>query len=211
MPKASRQSRPAQSKLPNGPAIHSVLENGQHQRITHGSGTSSGLTSVTAPTKPTTGRGGGGIQGMKQTFQVNPNTGTLNFAIPIKTSKSRAAVEPSLTLNYSSGQGNGAFGVGWRISHGVITRKTSKGIPKYDQDDVFLFDGDDDLVPVHCGDGATDSNEATVDDLYIIDRFLPRFIQANKKIERWTKKSDRNDIHWVVISAMVQSRANRSK
>ena len=48
---------------------------------------------------------------------------------------------------YSSGHGNGLFGLGWSLALPRITRKTEKGLPRYDDSDVFVLSGSEDLVP----------------------------------------------------------------
>ncbi|KAF4963298.1 hypothetical protein FSARC_8666 [Fusarium sarcochroum] len=113
----------------------------------HASSSGPKPSSVTT-SKHSTGRGGGAIQDIKWKFQVNPNSGTLDFAIPIPVSPGRSGIEPGLVLNYSSAYGNGIFGVGWKLSHRSITRKSSKNIPKYDTSDIYLLDGVEDLVPL---------------------------------------------------------------
>ena len=58
---------------------------------------------------------------------------------------------PQLALSYDSGTGNGPFGLGWSLSLPAITRRTDKGLPKYqdgDESDVFILSGAEDLVPV---------------------------------------------------------------
>jgi len=85
-------------------------------------------------------------------FAANPVTGAGSLSVPIFTSPGRSGFGPSLSLSYDSGSGNGAFGFGWNLSLPSITRKTSKGIPKYqyagDKSDVFILSGAEDLVPV---------------------------------------------------------------
>ncbi|MGC1931668.1 MAG: SpvB/TcaC N-terminal domain-containing protein [Candidatus Nitrosopolaris sp.] len=54
-------------------------------------------------------------------------------------------------LSLSAGNGNGPFGLGWNVSIPSITRKTEKGIPRYDdpnESDVFILSGAEDLVPL---------------------------------------------------------------
>jgi len=50
-------------------------------------------------------------------------------------------------VDYSSGAGNGVFG----LSIPNISRKTSKNIPKYDDSDTYLLSNAEDLVPVTGG------------------------------------------------------------
>jgi len=92
-------------------------------------------------------KGGGAIKGIGETFQPNLFSGTGNFSIPIFTSPGRNGFGPQLALQYSSGSGNGPFGVGWQLSIPRITRKTEKGLPTYTDQDVFVMSGAEDLVP----------------------------------------------------------------
>ena len=96
-------------------------------------------------------KGGGAIRGMGEKFAANPVTGTGSMTVPIATSPGRSGFGPQLSLSYDSGAGNGPFGLGWNLSLPSITRKTDKGLPKYqdaDESDVFILSGAEDLVPV---------------------------------------------------------------
>jgi hypothetical protein len=90
---------------------------------------------------------GGAIKGIGETFQPNLFSGTGNFSIPIFTSPGRNGFGPQLTVQYSTGNGNGPFGLGWQLSIPRITRKTEKGLPTYKDQDVFVMSGAEDLVP----------------------------------------------------------------
>jgi len=139
-------------------------------------------------------KGGGAIRGIGETFQANPFTGTGNFSIPIFTSPGRNGFGPQLTLLYSSGNGNGPFGVGWQLSIPRITRKTEKGIPTYTDDDVFVMSGAEDLVP-YLKKITEDKWEPDVFELlgYSITRYRPRTEGLFARIERWLKDGD---VHW---------------
>ena len=51
----------------------------------------------------------------------------------------RNEFQPQLSLSYSSGSGNGAFGLGWSLSIPGVSRQTSKGVPRYnDAQDTFI-------------------------------------------------------------------------
>ena len=96
-------------------------------------------------------KGGGAIHGMGEKFAANPVTGTGSMSIPIATSPGRSGFGPQLSLSYDSGSGNGPFGLGWNLSLPAITRKTDKGLPRYndaEESDVFILSGAEDLVPV---------------------------------------------------------------
>jgi hypothetical protein len=74
-------------------------------------------------------KGGGAIKGIGETFQPNLFSGTGNHTIPLAISPGRNGMEPKLALEYSSGNGNGLFGLGWQLPMPRITRKTEKGLP----------------------------------------------------------------------------------
>jgi hypothetical protein len=101
-------------------------------------------------------QGGGALQGMGEKFAPDLHTGTGNFTVPIALPAGRNGFQPQISLVYSTGTGNGPFGLGWSLSIPGVSRKTSKGIPRYDDEsDVFVLSGAEDLVPVEQGDGKT--------------------------------------------------------
>ena len=154
-------------------------------------------------------KGGGAIRGIGEKFAANPVTGTGNLSVPIATSPGRSGFGPQLSLSYDSGAGNGPFGLGWNLSLPSITRKTDKGLPKYQdaQDsDVFILSGAEDLVPVLTQDPAQmwvrevvpprTVNHVT----YEVQRYRPRVEGLFARIERWTNQGDPKDSFWRSIS-----------
>src|ERR1700757_3402875 len=96
-------------------------------------------------------KGGGAIRGIGEKFTANPVTGTGSMTVPIFTSPGRSGFGPQLALSYDSGAGNGPFGMGWQLPIPAITRKTDKGLPRYDDardSDIFILSGSEDLVSV---------------------------------------------------------------
>src|SRR5260221_8345947 len=94
-------------------------------------------------------KGGGALHGIGETFSPDLHTGTGNFTVPIALPPGRNGFQPQLNLGYSTGNGNGYFGLGWSLSIPGVSRKTSQGIPKYDDAlDTFVLSGAEDLVPV---------------------------------------------------------------
>jgi RHS repeat-associated protein len=94
-------------------------------------------------------QGGGAQSGLGEKFSPDLFTGTGNFSVPIAVPPGRNGFQPELTLGYSSGNGNGVFGMGWALGVPGVSRKTSKGIPVYDdRTDIFILSGAEDLVPV---------------------------------------------------------------
>src|SRR3989440_10414136 len=100
-------------------------------------------------------KGGGAMHGIGEKFSPDLHTGTGNFTVPITLPPGRNGFQPQLNLVYSTGTGNGPFGLGWSLSIPGVSRKTSKGVPRYDDaQDTFILSGAEDLVPVAGGSGA---------------------------------------------------------
>jgi hypothetical protein len=147
-------------------------------------------------------KGGGAIRGIGEKFAANPVTGTSSMTVPIATSPGRSGFGPQLALSYDSGAGNGPFGFGWSLSLPSITRKTDKGLPKYQDEaesDVYILSGAEDLVPVLTTDEIRFEDTTTAPG-YTIHRFRPRIEGLFARIERWTNANDVADVHWRSIS-----------
>jgi SAM-dependent methyltransferase len=167
------------------------------QENPHGQGSQSDkasqFSSVSLP------KGGGAIRGIGEKFAANPVTGAGSMTVPIAVSPGRSGFAPQLSLSYDSGSGNGPFGLGWSLSLPAITRKTDKGLPKYqdaDESDVFILSGAEDLVPILDGAGQILKTEQ---DGYRIRSCRPRIEGLFARIERWTRITD-GDTHWRSIS-----------
>ncbi|GIF45860.1 RHS repeat-associated protein [Asanoa ferruginea] len=150
------------------------------------------------PAAPVPGlpKGGGAIRGLGEKFAANPVSGTGSVTVPIACSPARAGIEPHLTLAYDSGGGNGPFGLGWAVSLPAVTRKTDKGIPRYDESDVFLLSDAEDLVPEL--DSAGERVELPAPG-YRIHRYRPRIEGLFARVERWTGTTD-GDVHWRTVT-----------
>ncbi|SDW57152.1 RHS repeat-associated core domain-containing protein [Marininema mesophilum] len=146
-------------------------------------------------------KGGGAIKGIGEKFAANPVTGTGSMIVPLVTSPGRSDFGPELSLSYDSGSGNGPFGFGWSLSIPVISRKTDKGLPEYnddDESDVYILSGSEDLVPVLKQDGSRFEDTTTVAG-YTIHRYRPRLEGLFARIERWTHQKT-GEIHWRSIT-----------
>ena len=141
--------------------------------------------------------GGGAIKGIGETFQADPFTGTASFAVPIVTSPGRSGFGPKLALQYSSGHGNGVFGLGWQLSIPRVTRKTEKGLPRYEDDDVFVVSGAEDLVP-QFKPGTTEPEQSTRG-TFMVDRYRARTEGQFARVERWTDTAS-GEVHWHVTT-----------
>jgi RHS repeat-associated protein len=158
-------------------------------------------------------KGGGAIHGMGEKFAANPVTGTGSVSVPIATSPGRSGFDPQLSLSYDSGAGNGPFGMGWSLSLPSITRKTDKGLPKYqDADDVFILSSAEDLVPefekdadgnwlFKDGSQVIHEKPRTIGGVaYLVRRYRPRIEGLFARIEYWTNQTDPVDTFWRSIS-----------
>ena len=151
-------------------------------------------------------KGGGAIKGIGETFQPNLFSGTGNHSIPLAMSPGRNGFGPKLSLEYSSGNGNGIFGLGWQLAIPRVTRKTEKGLPRYDDSDVFVLSGAEDLVPcLKKVVDPTSGQETWVPDepiqqpSYTVYRYRPRTEGLFVRIERWVHTAT-NETHWRSIT-----------
>jgi RHS repeat-associated protein len=180
--------------------------------------TKGGITQPIAIETPsiTLPKGGGAVQGIDEKFSINAANGTSGFSLPLPASPARGVI-PSLMLGYSSGGGNGIFGLGWNLDLPTIKRKANQELPQYrdairnDADsDTFLFAGAEDLVPEfqkepgggfsQDGDGNYVVKEQNSGDGDFTIRFYkPRVEGTFVRIERWLHKTT-GETRWRVTT-----------
>src|SRR5215469_18642917 len=83
-------------------------------------------------------KGGGAVTGMGESFQASAFTGFAELSINAEVTPCRD-FEPELSIDYSTGNGNGPFGLGFELSLPSITRRTDLGVPCYDETDRFVL------------------------------------------------------------------------
>ncbi|CAM3572162.1 MULTISPECIES: insecticidal toxin complex toxin subunit YenB [Yersinia] len=151
-------------------------------------------------------KGGGAINGMGESVgQAGPD-GMVTFSIPLPFSAGRG-VAPALSLSYSSGAGNGPFGMGWQCSAMSISRRTQKGVPQYNEDDEFLSPSGEVMAIALNDSGFEDVRTANrlqgipLPFSYKVTRYQPRLIQDFIKIEYWqpVKQTDGTPF-WIIYS-----------
>ncbi|MEO1623778.1 MAG: toxin TcdB middle/N-terminal domain-containing protein, partial [Bacteroidota bacterium] len=104
--------------------------------------------------------GGGAMQSLGERFQPDLLKGSGTYSVPIRAPKGPNELSPSLTLRYSTGLGNGLYGLGWQLAGPLfIMRRSDKGIPTYGEEDEFILGGGEVLVPV--GDGRYQARSET--------------------------------------------------
>ncbi|KAB8194366.1 hypothetical protein FKV24_006005 [Lysobacter maris] len=152
--------------------------------------------------KLSTPAGGGAVRGMGESYAADDFTGAATFRIPVPASECRE-VTPQLVLGYTSGGSNGAFGLGFELALPRISRRTDAGIPRYDDSDEFIADGEV-LVPAleQAGDQwrpiVSPRSAHGID--YEVRRYRKRVDGDGTRFERWRRLSD-NDEHWRIASA----------
>jgi RHS repeat-associated protein len=158
------------------------------------------LPSVSLP------KGGGAIRGIDEKLTVDQASGTARLEIPVPTSPGRQGFGPKLAISYNSGQGNGPYGLGWGVTVPSITRKTSMGLPRYDDSsdsDVFILAGAEDLVPLLDEvDGQWQPQRLTVTvgaTTFAVRRYRPRVEAAFDRIERWEDPATL-EVHWRMVT-----------
>lgn len=70
--------------------------------------------------------GSDGAQG-SSTGLPDPFTGAMSYSIPIDVPAGRKGMDPGLSLNYRSHNGDGWIGVGWELELGAIQRNFKNG------------------------------------------------------------------------------------
>lgn len=94
-------------------------------------------------------QGGGALKSIGEKFSPDLHTGTGNMTIPISLPPGRNGFQPKMDLVYSTGNGQGSYGLGWGLSIPGISRRTSKGVPLYEESkDIFILSTAEDLVSI---------------------------------------------------------------
>src|SRR5262245_18179807 len=68
------------------------------------------------------------LKGINAPLQPDLFTGTLTGSIPIEVPPGRNGMQPNLALTYTSSNGNGWVGMGWKLEMGGIERQTKWGV-----------------------------------------------------------------------------------
>ncbi len=149
--------------------------------------------------------GGGAYRGLDEKFEVNPLTGACSFGISLPFCFNRHDFLPSVSISYSSSNGNGLLGMGWELTIPSITRRTDKKLPRYhdeEESDIFILDGYDDLVPALETNGTGDWNESvTAHGECLVKRYRTVIEKDFLKIEKCIYNQE---IYWKATNAQNQ-------
>jgi RHS repeat-associated protein len=152
---------------------------------------------------PSLPKGGGAIRGMGESVTVNPARGTGALSIPVGVSPGRRGAGLTLTLGYDSGGGSSPYGLGFDLAVPRVSRKTSRGVPRYTDDDTFALTGMDDLVPAlveRGGDWVPDVHTEAIDGVaHDVTAFRPRVEGEFARVER-CRPATGDDTFWRTVS-----------
>lgn len=138
-------------------------------------------------------KGGGALRGIDEKFAINASNGTASLTIQLPLTPNRDAYTPKIDLTYSSGAGNGPFGMGWSLGLSSIQRKTDTSLPRYlsgQDEDVFAITGVEDLVPqlIELGGGNWGAHDTGANG-YAVHSYRSRVSGDFSRIERVTHAS----------------------
>ena len=129
-------------------------------------------------------------------IDVNGTNGAVigNVQIPLPTG--RSAFGPELSLKYSSSSRNSTFGMGWSLS-GIpfISIDTKKGLPAYDGNDDFAFNGGISLVPTLVQNGSEFIPQVNETSDYWIYYYREKIEDSFIRFEKWIRR-DNGTMHW---------------
>ena len=88
-------------------------------------------------------KGGGAIKGLNEKFSIDAFTGSGTSSVSIFEAPERLSSLGGVSATYNSSTGNGLLGIGWSIDQPSIKRRTDKGVPRYEDnnlaDDIFCL------------------------------------------------------------------------
>ncbi len=146
--------------------------------------------------------GGGALRGIGEPFKAQSFTGAGGFNIPFPVPDARGTA-PAITVSYSSGAGNGIYGVGCNVELDSVVRKTSSGVPRYDETDVFILGSYGELVPVctlQQGTWVPVQQTVTVNsETWIVSQYRPQTAAAFPLVEFWQTPQGTNS-YWRVVT-----------
>jgi hypothetical protein len=96
-------------------------------------------TSATLATAINLPRGPASIEGLGTGYEVGPADGLPALSFPLEVPPGRAGLVPELALHYHPGAGVDVLGLGWSLRLPAIERSLRRGVPRYDEGDVWTL------------------------------------------------------------------------
>lgn len=129
-------------------------------------------------------------------------TGEASLTLQLPLSAGRGW-NPQLSLSYSNQSGNGPFGVGWSLGIAQISRRTSKGVPSYTDDDEIIGHDGEVWMPERDDSGAqkwrleSAYNGVDIGEHRVV-RYYPRIETGYALRERWQSTASGSTPFWLV-------------
>ncbi len=146
-------------------------------------------------------KGGGAIAGMGESLGAIGPSGLASLTLPLPISAGRGYA-PRLALSYSSGAGNGPFGLGWQMGMLSIRRRTAHGVPHYDKRDEFIGPSGEVLIAISAAnESEIDARYASTD--FAVTRYQPHIEGGFDRIEFWQPQGSTSGLtaFWLIYSA----------
>lgn len=144
-------------------------------------------------------KGGGAVKGLGDSFRTNLFSGAGTCSIPVPVTPARG-FEPKLDIVYSSGAGNGIFGLGFSLSLSKVSVRTNKRIPKYDGTDEYELDGDVLVVRENSATAPNPRNDVYEGHTCRVTNYLSGIESSFSQIEHWQNEAAGLSF-WKVITA----------
>ncbi len=157
-------------------------------------------------TPPSLPSGGGAISGLKGDIAAAGPDGAATLSIPLPLSRGRGYA-PSLALGYHSRSGNGPFGIGWGVNLPAISRRTTRGVPSYDDTDEYTGPDGEVLAPVLTVSGKLETRMATtllgvnLAERFTVNAYRSRTETTFSRTEHWMPEGDSGTDFWVVYES----------
>ncbi len=142
--------------------------------------------------------------GMEETVAGAGADGMATANIPFAVCAGRG-IAPSCSLYYSSASGNGEFGAGWSLQTACISRSTLHGVPRYQDDDIFLAPDGGELTEYRDDNGLPEVRSniqvcqgITLEQPYTVRRYRAQTENRYERIECWTGETDKAQQFWLI-------------
>ncbi len=128
------------------------------------------------------------------------NMGTAQLSYPITVPPGRQGMQPNLSINYGSGNGNSWVGYGWNLAAQSIEIDTRWGVPRYDDEketESYQLNGSQ-LTPRAYRDGLEDRNDSGAKTFHMrVESKFDRIIRhGTGPTNYWWEVTDQNGTHY---------------
>lgn len=133
--------------------------------------------------------------GIGYEIDVHAQTGAAGLSVPVPAPPGRGGLGPALSLTYSSGAGNSAFGAGWSLA-GLpsIGIDTHARVPRWDGRDGYQLGGEE-LVPWLERQGSSWHVRSFAQGDHTVLLYRSRTSGAAIRAERWVHRPS-GRVHW---------------